>query len=276
MALGNLLLIMNLTAPAQVTQKPRYTMHATVTHQSHTAVVVATDPRPLMQATEAVAGEYGILIDYEDPPYQSSYDRVDNTDPTWRTAHPGAPGVTRIAGAQFTCAFPEIVDPMNSAQREDALTTILSEYSSSGNPGRFKLATTGTNRLAFIGVGVRDDGGQMMTSAPILDTPVTLVGNEHDLWSALSAVMNQVTQESGSKVVPGDVPVGFLATTSSQLSASGQPARAVILQILNASRRKLIYGLLYDPDVKTYFLNIIPASRIVTGLDGERRYYPLD
>jgi len=54
----------------------------------------------------AVSEEYGWLIDFEDLPYYSSYDLVDDTDPAWRAAHPGAKGSTAQQGAAFQLSSP--------------------------------------------------------------------------------------------------------------------------------------------------------------------------
>src|SRR5580704_3021757 len=66
----------------------RYMERAEVHHQTNSASVVANSPRPLAQAVTALSEEFAWVIDFEDPPYYSKHDLVDDTAPEWRAAHP--------------------------------------------------------------------------------------------------------------------------------------------------------------------------------------------
>src|SRR5580700_267986 len=57
--------------------------------------VIADGHRPLFQVIGAFEKDYGwmgLLIDYEDPLYESKYDLVDDTAPQWRATHPNLKG----------------------------------------------------------------------------------------------------------------------------------------------------------------------------------------
>jgi len=77
--------------------RPHFLCHATIERKDEQVSVLANNPRPLDQAVVAIRREYGLIVAYEDPPYDSQ-DLVDDTDPGWRVAHPDAKGVTRVAG----------------------------------------------------------------------------------------------------------------------------------------------------------------------------------
>jgi len=62
-------------ACAQTTSPKKFIDHATVQCTGNTATLFASNPRPLMQAVNAVNDEYGWAVNYEDPPYESAYDR---------------------------------------------------------------------------------------------------------------------------------------------------------------------------------------------------------
>jgi hypothetical protein len=68
----------------------KYMHHAEVRHLDNSVTVTANSPRPLADTVRALSEEYAWLIDFEEPPYYSNYDLVDDTDSKWRAAHPTA------------------------------------------------------------------------------------------------------------------------------------------------------------------------------------------
>ena len=64
-------LVVPLVLPAQSPSKPSFMNAAVVQHNGTGATLTANDPRPLMQAVEAISQEYGWIVDFEDPLYQS-------------------------------------------------------------------------------------------------------------------------------------------------------------------------------------------------------------
>src|ERR1700752_3192138 len=123
---------------AQLSTKPTFQDAAVVQHNGAGGTLIANFPRPLMQAIEAISQEYGWTIDFEDPPYSSNFDLVDDTDPTWRANHPNAKGVTRVSGGLFQSNFPEPSAISDNAE-EQVLQKLVSDYYSSGNPGKFRV-----------------------------------------------------------------------------------------------------------------------------------------
>src|SRR5256885_1665504 len=83
----------------------RYMERAEVRRLTDSISVTANDARPLAQTVTALSEEFAWVIDFEDPPYYSKYDLVDDTASQWRAAHPSAKRVTVIAGYTFQAQF---------------------------------------------------------------------------------------------------------------------------------------------------------------------------
>jgi len=64
---------------ARQARHSRYMENAEVQHLADSITITANDARPLAQAVTALSEEYGWAIDFEDPPYYSKYDLVDDT-----------------------------------------------------------------------------------------------------------------------------------------------------------------------------------------------------
>jgi hypothetical protein len=114
-----------------------------------------------------------------------------------------------------------------------------------------------------------------LATSSVLDNRISLTGSEASSWIALVSLMQQVSDESGIKVLPGTVPYGLFVTTPVSFSASNEPARQALIHILSSSKTKLTYSLLFEPDTKTYYLNIAAVSKVTIGPYGVRKYRPV-
>jgi hypothetical protein len=159
---------------AQAPTKPSFMNAANVQHNGTVTTVTANDPRPLMQAVEAVSQEYGWLVDYEDPPYVSHFDLVDDTDPKWRESHPNGKSVTRVSGGLFEVSLPEPSSIATGDAAEQVLRALVTGYNSSGNPGKFVVRKEAGGRYTVIGVSRRDETKRDEPVKPLLDTLITV------------------------------------------------------------------------------------------------------
>jgi len=123
-----------------------------------------------MQAVEAISQEYGWIVDFEDPLYQSHFDLVDATDPEWRASHPNEKGATRVSGGLFQSSFPEPSSIPSGNAEEQVLQKLVADYNSSGNPGKFSVRKEADGRYALVGVSRKDETGKDETVNPLLDT----------------------------------------------------------------------------------------------------------
>jgi hypothetical protein len=252
--------------------KTRFWDHAIVKQKDGSVIVDANSPRPMDQALEAIAEQYGWVIDYEDPPYGSS-DLVDDTDPAWRKAHPAEKGVTRVAGSMFRAEFSVDGDMVaGSPDEERVLDKVVADYEASGNPGDFVLKKEGVaGRYAVVGVAARDGNGNSRRYDPILDTRVTLSPEERSVGSTLDLIARLVSEKSGRLMDPGQAPINLVTQTRAKIGGDEQAARDLLAQLASETRLLMRWRLLYDADWKggTYFLNLEIATQTTKDGSGE-------
>ncbi len=263
----------------QAQQQGGYAPFAVVQHRGLTATLDANDPRPLLQAILAIREEYGLILDFEDPPYQSTYDLVDRAVPAWRAAHPDSKRGMGPAGSAFHSEFPEGPNVATSLEEEEqALQKIVSDYNASGNPGKFAVRRETAGRFAIIGVSSKDDIGRERPISPVLDTPISIPSAQQSAYETINLILKVLSVQSGVKVVLGVAPMSLLADGQVTIGGAGAPARDLLVQTLEAAsaRRKLTWDLLYDAGDDTYFLSIEVVSRAMLDPSGRRMLIPID
>jgi hypothetical protein len=240
----------------------RYRENADVQHLADSITVTANDARPLAQAVTAISEEFAWIIDFEDPPYYSKYDLVDDTAPEWRTAHPATKGVTVVAGDTFQTQFPKTSDTITSlTEEEHILDKVVSDYNQSTNPGRFIVRNEGEGRFTVVGTHVKDGNGQDQAVSSILDTPISIQEETRDAYTTIETILNALTARSQIKVIPFMMPQGALARSQVTVGGQNVSARVLLLQTLSAAKLKLSWRLYYDNDVRMYGFNLLPLLR---------------
>ncbi len=249
----------------------RYMDRAEVRHLGNSATVKANSPRPLAQGVTALSEEYGWVIDFEDPPYYSKYDLVDDTDAKWRAAHPSSKGVTAIAGDTFQTQFPETPDaPISLAEEEHILDAVVADYNASTNPGRFTVRNEGDGRFAVIGTHVKDKNGRDENVSPILDTPISIPADTRDALTTIRIILDALTAKSQLRVVPGLLALNALYQSQVTVGGENIPARTLLLQTLSAAKIKLYWDLYYDHDVNGYAFSVLPLIKANYDQSGNR------
>ncbi|MGB2591878.1 MAG: hypothetical protein WA853_15245 [Candidatus Acidiferrum sp.] len=257
---------------ARQARHSKYMENAEVRHLADSTIsVTANDARPLAQAVTAVSEEFGWAIDFEDPPYYSKYDLVDDTDSRWRAAHPTANGVTVIAGDTFQTQFLKTPDTDTLlAEEERVLDSVVSDYNASANPGRFAVRNEGDGRFAIVGTSVKDENGQDQTISPILDTPISIQEETRDANTTIEVILNALTVKSGAKVVPFMVPRSALARSQVTVGGENIPARVLLQQTLSEAKMKEYWRLYYDHDVRMYGFSLLPLMKAHYDASGNR------
>lgn len=231
------------------TVRPKFLSRAIMQQTNRHIRVQANDPRPLDQAMTKISQHYGWLIDYEDPPWEAG-DVVDDTDPAWRAAHPDAKGVTRVAGGLFIARFALGNDmSLGSTDEERVLTKVVDDYNLSGNPGQFIVRRENANRFSVIGLSATN-------SNSLLDTPITIPVAERTVDNTIDLVAQALSQKAGYKIQlgSGTAPIDLVVQTCS-VGGEDRPAREILTEIADAPQTPLIWVLLFDEDLGTYFLN---------------------
>ena len=248
-----------------------YMDRAEVRHLGNSAMVTANFPRPLAQAVTALSEEYAWVIDFEDPPYYSKYDLVDDTAAEWRAAHPSAKGVTAIAGGRFQTQYPENPDAATSpAEEEHILDEVVSDYNASTNPGRFSVRNEGDGRFAIIGTHIKDENGQDQAVSPVLDTPISVQTDSRDALTTIRYILDALNAKSRIKVVAGIMADNALHQSQVTVGGENIPARTLLLQTLSAAKIKLYWLVYYDHDVNQYALNVLPLRKAHYDASGNR------
>jgi hypothetical protein len=261
---------------AQAPTKPSFKSAAVVEHNGNTGTLTANFPRPLAQAVEAISQEYGWTVDYEDPPYHSQFDLVDDTDPTWRANHPNAKGVVRVSGGLFRSSFPE---PSSGNTEEQVLEKLVADYNSSGNPGKFAVREETDGRYAVIGVSRRDESGKDEPVNALLDTPITIPVQQRDAKTTLQLIVDTLAATSGVKVKLGTIGLSSNPLQEAMLTIGGAnvPARTLLLQALDDVSRTsphfggiFVWNFLFDADTNAYWLRPRSATKTETDINGRQ------
>jgi hypothetical protein len=249
---------------------------AVIQHNGNTGTLTANFPRPLAQAVEAISQEYGWIVDYEDPPYHSQFDLVDDTDPTWRANHPNAKGVVRVSGGLFQSSFPE---PSSGNTEEQVLEKLVADFNSSGNPGKFAVREETDGRYAVIGISRRDATGKDEPVNALLDTPITIPVQQRDATATLQLIVDTLAATSGVKVKLGTIGLSSNPLQEGTLTIGGAnvPARTLLLQALDDVSRTsphfggiFVWNFLFDADTNAYWMRLRSATKTETDPNGRQ------
>ena|SRR5581483_8368975 len=75
--------------------------------------------------------------------------------------------------------------------------------------------------------------------------------------AALREVLAAVQARGGVRISAGTVPINALVHSSGIFGGQDVPARTLLAQIVGATGALLRWELLYDPDGKAYFFNLL-------------------
>ncbi len=253
-------------------RKPEFGDLGIIEHGQATGTVVSNDPRPLYQAIAAVGQEYGWVIDFEDPRYRSPFDLVDATDAKWRADHPNDRGVTRIGGGMFQSSFPEPSTITSGTAEEEVLQKLISDYNSSGNPGRFILRKEAERRYAVIGLSAKDDTGQEKMMPVVLDTHINIPSEHRSALETLNLILKTLSSTAGVKVYASMLSSNVIQEPDIVVGGTDIPARVLLLETLqSANKRRFVrWDLLFNSDANQYAFCISAASKMEVDARGEQ------
>jgi hypothetical protein len=250
-----------------------YMQEAVIEHHGTTATVKADSPIPLKQAVTAVSEEYGWAVHYEDPPYQTKYDVMDMTNPSYRAAHPEAKVVLGPAGGPFQSTYSEDPNMWSSAAMEQqVLEKIVADYNQSGNPGNFVLRRLSDGSFDVVGNSIRNDNGAPVPVTPVLDTPIYIPLQARSLDGALTSVLSALSAKTGFGMNVGNGPSNLLGSPWSGITVGGvtAPARN-LLMVAIAPTKIFVWDLRYGPQDREYALNLRPVTRVQYDTFGHNR-----
>jgi hypothetical protein len=264
--------------------KPSFMDAGVIHHNGTTGTLTANDPRPLMQAIAATSQEYAWTVDYEDPPYRSHFDLLDNTDPVWRANHPNDKGSTRVSGGVFQSNIPEPSTISSGNAEEQVLQKLVSDYNSSGNPGKFVVRKEAEGRYAVVAVSRRDDTGKDETVDALLDAAISIPVQQRTATATLQLIVDTLSAKTGVRVYLGTIGLSSDPLQDVELAIGGSnvPARTLLLQTLDGAsnsrsfRGILVWNFLFDADRNGYDLRLSVATKTETDAYGRQVVRPLE
>jgi hypothetical protein len=195
--------------------------------------VTVDDPRPVAAAIEKLESVYGIPITYEDTLYVYEGETKDVT----------ARRVLVPKGGVLSFSYVPPPDGADVATRmslaEDAIRAMLKRYHPERDAGAFSFAKA-EHRFHVFATRFVNASGQEQALPPLLDAPISFapVGpNAGAILNQWAAAVNAATPEPASAprfpaVWLGNVPVNLLMQTRCTLSASSEPARSVLVRLI--------------------------------------------
>jgi hypothetical protein len=104
---------------------------------------------------------------------------------------------------------------------------------------------------------VRDSQGKWVAHESILDAKISVPELEGPGAVLLDAICTAVSDATHTHVVLGHVPMNALADYRGVLAANDEPARSVLLRMLNGTHRRFSWLLEYDAGMPEYILGIV-------------------
>ena len=245
--------------------KPR----ADITRSSNSVAVDASEPRPLKQAVQAIAEEYGWRVDYEDPIYDLMTETVDANDPSWISSHPGELRVKLPNGHQLHSEFSVSAAGKGRLDRKSILESLVDSNTNSGNPGRFTVLSEADGGFVISGTTGRLAG-------PVLSTPISIPPVSRTLHETLDAVFEQLKVATNMTIILSAAPLPLLDHVQITVGGEQVPARDLLRNALNQSGITLHWTMLFEPTFSQYHFNIARTVLAYQDANGNRRFEPVD
>ena len=237
-----LFFLASLPGVSQTSKQPEaYLKEATISENTGMVRVVANSPRPLEQVLDALQRKYGWIVNYEDPQYVATADYVE---------HAGAEPSRIPAGRTFSVEFPA------TTTEEKVLRLVVDAYNKSSNPGHFEMRQLADGGFDVVGTEGHDDKGKMSAQPIPLDLSVTLPNEERSINETVDRICDEVTKQLHYDFNLGISPRSFLVRTTAKIGGTSKSAREFLTQSLSATHQRLYWRLLFDPNSKSYLLNL--------------------
>jgi hypothetical protein len=232
-----------------------------------------SQPRAMMALCNDLRHELGVLITYEDAPYEiesevTSSVNVRNSSkvltPKWKAVHfqliPGTP--------DLVASTAKVQTPVS----DDVLSTVedlATQYNSSGNPGRFAAKKDGN--YLHVQQTLWKNHGALTAFQPISETMLAWNSEPNSCFAVLSDLSRALSQARGFSIAQGVIP-GALLKHHCDIKGSALTVNEALERILNKLDTDLATGkpatdyayawdLVYDPNWNKYFLSFV----LVTG-----------
>jgi hypothetical protein len=219
---------------------------ATAAAAAFGASVVVSDARPVAAAIDEIEKLSGRPITYEDPPFLNK----DYMTPMVEDMS-GDPRLLVPSGGSLRFTLPADASP---EQKVAAAQSMVGNYNASHGAATFSVSQDGLTHV--VPRQTMDASGRLVPVTPVLDTRITVAAKPRSAMDLLGEICQAVSLVSGQSVGIGNVPTNALYQQMIEIGANNEPARQVLEKLIVANRLSLSWRLLYDPGLKTYYLNI--------------------
>jgi hypothetical protein len=244
-------------------------------------------PRPLMALCAELQEKYGLLITYEDAPYDADRE-VDSAiiprngikalTPKWKpiTFHVPSdlPTLAERTSSQAAGTAPVLGEALAAVQ------TLVNQYNESGNPGHFSVIQD--RQELRIQQTTRMVSGKLEPFEPISETLLPWQSKSENCYQVLDDLSAALMQARGFGMAKGLVP-SSLMMHHCEVEGNLLTVRAILEMVIAEFDRDLATGkktpsssdacaweLVYDPNRNNYFLSLIlvqvtnPSANIET------------
>jgi hypothetical protein len=185
----------------------------------------------------------------------------------WKAEHPFAKVSWGVAGGKFQSEYPAFPDEGMSyfAWKEVVLNKIVADYNRSGNPGKFRIQKDAGGRYVVVGDSVKDDRGQDIHFASILDTPISIPKLTRTGLETIHAIFVQLSLKTSIELFLVDnFTQSPLQRYKITLGAEDESARSLILKTISSGDPEFAFDFFYmtrSGDSAQFALNIfLPAK----------------
>jgi hypothetical protein len=210
------------------------------------ASIVVSDARPVAAAIEEIEKLSGRPITYEDPPFLNKDYMMPMVADT-----SGDPRLLVPRGGSLRFTLPP---DASAEQKVAAAQSMVGNYNASHGAATFSVSQDGLTHV--VPRQTMDASGRLMPVTPVLDARITVAAKPRSAMELLGEICQAVSRVSGQPVGIGTVPTNALFQQTIEIGANNEPARQVLEKLIVANRLSLSWSLLYDPGLKTYYLNI--------------------
>ncbi len=255
--LVTLLLCIASTSLAQTSGKPasNFIEHASLIQKPDGNLsIVASSPRPVLQALTAIRREYGWILDYEEGRYSSADLIVD------------ADGQSRPRGGAFQVSVPA---PKSVATPDQAnfLQSFVSVVQGALSEG-FELQAGPYGRYSVL--------AQNSQEPLMLDTQIHLPRATRTVDETIAAIVSLVSEKRGVSFQRGGlIDSGLLRTEVTAGGVNEMKARDLLIQALDAADVARVWSVSYEPSDGNFYIGIELAVRAETDAIGKQKVTPI-
>ena len=217
------------------------------------------ESRPLGKVLGKVSHLYGYLVTYEEAQYDEGSElAVDVYSNGKRYRYPAWKPIT----FRLTARQPDGSAVSGSPAPLGLVESLVDQYNSSGNPGRFAAVSDG-EYIHVVPAG-RTKDGKIGYFQPILDTVVASDPQPDRCARVMDNLLQQVGRLRGVEIVLGIAPMNPLISFQCAIRGTGLTAREALKQILQQmgvlsgdyDGNRWTWNFCYDANVAEYFLNL--------------------